>query len=95
MERFGLPVQVIAGNIGTLSITIPWQTLKSQPVKIVIDDVYILARARPQGKVDEAEDERVEQATKQQRLKSAEEVDRAANQVKPQGDTGESFMAIV
>ncbi|RYY68640.1 hypothetical protein EON63_24590, partial [archaeon] len=50
----------VAGDIGNLSISIPWTALKTQPVKIVIDDVYVLARARPQGRVDPEEDERVE-----------------------------------
>ncbi|WVQ82769.1 hypothetical protein IAT38_004901 [Cryptococcus sp. DSM 104549] len=81
LERFGLPVEIVAGDIGTLSISIPWTALKTQPVKIAIDDVYVLARVRPQGKVDPEEDERVEQATKQEKLKSAEAVDNAASQV--------------
>nr|XP_018267277.1 vacuolar protein sorting-associated protein vps13 [Kwoniella dejecticola CBS 10117]OBR89435.1 vacuolar protein sorting-associated protein vps13 [Kwoniella dejecticola CBS 10117] len=81
LERFGLPVEIVAGDIGSLSLSIPWNALKSQPVKVIIDDVYILARARPQGKVDPEEDERVEQATKQDKLKSAEAVDNAASQV--------------
>ncbi|OCF42293.1 vacuolar protein sorting-associated protein vps13 [Kwoniella heveanensis CBS 569] len=81
LERFGLPVEIVAGDIGSLSLSIPWNALKSQPVKVTIDDVYILARARPQGKVDPEEDERVEQATKQEKLKSAEAVDNAASQV--------------
>ncbi|WRT64162.1 uncharacterized protein IL334_001091 [Kwoniella shivajii] len=81
LERFGLPVEIVAGDIGSLSLSIPWNALKSQPVKVVIDDVYILARARPEGKVDPEEDERVEQATKQDKLKSAEAVDNAASQV--------------
>jgi vacuolar protein sorting-associated protein 13A/C len=81
LERFGLPVDIVAGDIGNLSVSIPWTQLKNQPVKIVIDDVYILARARPQGKVDLEEDARIEQATKQEKLKSAEAVDNAASQV--------------
>jgi len=71
----------VAGDIGNLSVSIPWTQLKNQPVKIVIDDVYVLARARPQGKVDLEEDARIEQATKQEKLKSAEAVDNAASQV--------------
>jgi vacuolar protein sorting-associated protein 13A/C len=51
--------------------------------------VYVLARARPPGKVDPDEDERVEQATKQERLKSAEAVDSAAVQVGTGHDDGE------
>lgn len=81
----------MAGDIGTLTLTVPWTSLKNQPVRIVIEDIYILAKARPQGKVDKDEDERVEQATKQQRLKSAEEIDNAVNQVGAgaQSDDGE------
>lgn len=81
LERFGLPVEIVAGDIGNLSVTIPWTQLKTQPVKIVIDDVYVLAKAKPQGKVDPEEDERIEQASKQDKLKSAEAVDNAASQV--------------
>ena len=95
LERFGLPVEIVAGDIGTLSVTIPWTQLKTQPVKINIDDVYVLARARPQGKVDPAEDERVEQATKQERLKSAEAVDSAASQVGSKGASDASEFALV
>ena len=90
LERFGLPVEIVAGDIGNLSVTIPWTQLKTQPVKINIDDVYVLARARPQGKVDPEEDERVEQATKQERLRSAEAVDSAASQVGTKGVNDES-----
>lgn len=90
LERFGLPVEIVAGDIGNLSVTIPWTQLKTQPVKINIDDVYVLARARPQGKVDPEEDERVEQATKQEKLRSAEAVDSAASQVGRKGADDES-----
>ena len=88
-------MEILAGDIGNLSVQIPWTQLKTQPVKIVIDDVYVLARARPQGKVDPEEDARVEQATKQERLKSAEEVDNAASQVgSVRGDEGECLLEI-
>ncbi|WVQ62160.1 uncharacterized protein L199_000298 [Kwoniella botswanensis] len=90
LERFGVPVEIVAGDIGSLSLSIPWNALKSQPVKVVIDDVYVLARARPQGKVDPEEDERVEQATKQDKLKSAEAVDNAASQVAHQEGNDET-----
>jgi vacuolar protein sorting-associated protein 13A/C len=90
LERFGLPVEIVAGDIGTLSITIPWHSLKSSPVQVNIDDVYVLARARPQGKIDPEEDERIDQATKQERLKRAEAVDNATSQVGA-GDDGGQF----
>lgn len=70
-----------SGDIGKLSITIPWQAIKNQPARIEIDDIYVLARARPQGKIDPDEDERIEQATKQERLRRAEAVDNATSEV--------------
>lgn len=93
LERFGLPVEIVAGDIGSLSVTIPWTQLKNQPVKIAIEDVYVLARARAPGRVDPAEDERVDQATKQERLRSAEAVDSAAAQVSTGNDESESFVS--
>jgi vacuolar protein sorting-associated protein 13A/C len=51
LERFGLPVEIVAGDIGKLSIKIPWGAMKDSPCRVEIDDVYILARAKPQGKV--------------------------------------------
>lgn len=95
LERFGLPVEIVAGDIGNLSVTIPWTQLKTQPVKINIDDVYVLAQARPQGKVDPEEDERVEQATKQEKLRSAEAVDSAASQVGTKNADDESKPIVV
>ena len=83
-------MEIVAGDIGNLSVSIPWTQLKTQPVKIVIDDVYVLARARPPSKIDPEEDERVDQATKQERLRSAEAVDSAATQVGTPGVTDES-----
>ena len=78
-----------------MHLSIPWTSLGRDPVKIVLNDIYILARARPPGKVDEEEDERAEQAAKQQKLKSAEQLDRAANQVQvEQGDTGRSLFSV-
>lgn len=85
LERFGLPVEIVAGDIGHLTMSIPWTALKNQPVRITIEDVYVLARVRPEGKVDPEEDERVEQASKQEKLKSAEAVDSAASQVTTPG----------
>ena len=96
LERFGLPVEIVAGDIGKLSIKIPWTAMKDSPCRVEIDDVYILARAKPQGKVDPEEDEKNEQAGKQDRLRTAEEMDNAASQVeKGQTEEGELFVPCV
>lgn len=42
IEKLKLPVSVINGYINTLTVSIPWASLASQPVKIFIDGVYLL-----------------------------------------------------
>lgn len=42
IEKLKLPVSVINGFINTLTVSIPWTSLASQPVKIFIDGVYLL-----------------------------------------------------
>ncbi|KAL7419546.1 Vacuolar protein sorting-associated protein 13 [Cryptotrichosporon argae] len=97
LERFGLPVEIVAGDIGTLSLSVPWTALKNQPVKIELEDVYVLVRARSQGRVDPEEGARIEQASKQDKLKSAEAVDNAASQVQVEeaGDKQSYFGAVI
>ena len=91
LERRGLPVEIVTGNIGLLQMTIPWTALATQPIRVVLEDVYVLARARKLGKVDPVEDERTEQAAKQDKLKRAEEVDNAAQQVDPDDSARSAF----
>lgn len=43
LDRFKLPIDIKFGHIGELTLLIPWSNLKGQPVKVVIDDVYLLA----------------------------------------------------
>jgi vacuolar protein sorting-associated protein 13A/C len=38
-----LPVEVVAGTIGRLSLKIPWSSLASSPVVVTMEDVYLLA----------------------------------------------------
>lgn len=85
LERFGLPVDIVAGDIGHLHLSIPWGALRNAPSQLVVEDVYVLARNRPQGRVNEEEDERMEQSQKQEKLRNAETVDNAASQMDAQG----------
>ena len=38
-----LPVHICAGSIGLLQMSIPWASLGSQPCKVVLEDVQLLA----------------------------------------------------
>lgn len=42
IEKLKLPVSVINGYVNSLTVSIPWTSLASQPVKIYIDGIFLL-----------------------------------------------------
>ncbi|OMJ29920.1 Vacuolar protein sorting-associated protein 13 [Smittium culicis] len=42
LDSLNLPLDIIRGNIGTLSLTIPWSNLKGKPVIVSIEDVTMI-----------------------------------------------------
>ncbi|KAF8311204.1 hypothetical protein DL93DRAFT_2229838 [Clavulina sp. PMI_390] len=72
LDKFRLPIDVIEGHLGHLTLNIPWATLTSKPAEVIIEDLYLLAIPAAESKVDLAEDEERAQASKQERLKNAE-----------------------
>ncbi|KAJ1733254.1 Vacuolar protein sorting-associated protein 13 [Coemansia biformis] len=72
LDKLRLPVDIKEGWLGTLTISIPWSNLKGEPVRIYIDNVYVLATPRFQENFDpEREDER-EYRRKMRRLDNDE-----------------------
>ncbi|ODV77801.1 vacuolar sorting [Suhomyces tanzawaensis NRRL Y-17324] len=43
LDKFNLPLDVKFGHLGELTLQIPWSNLKSKPVRVIIEDVYLLA----------------------------------------------------
>lgn len=43
LDKFELPIDVRFGHLGNLTLQIPWSNLKGKPVKVIIQDVYLLA----------------------------------------------------
>ncbi|KIJ26914.1 hypothetical protein M422DRAFT_55307 [Sphaerobolus stellatus SS14] len=72
LDKFRLPVDVLEGHLGRLSLTIPWTSLSSRPVEITIEDIYLLVSPASNTKIDPEDDERRAQAVKAERLKSSE-----------------------
>ncbi|GJJ09687.1 hypothetical protein Clacol_003911 [Clathrus columnatus] len=60
LDKFRLPVDVLEGHLGRLTLSIPWTSLSSRPVEICIEDF------------DPEDDERRTQAIKAEKLKSSE-----------------------
>ncbi|KAG9446693.1 hypothetical protein H6P81_012821 [Aristolochia fimbriata] len=49
LNALRLPVTVKAGFIGTITLKVPWKSLGKDPVIVLIDRVFLLAHAAPDG----------------------------------------------
>ena len=38
-----LPIEVVAGSIGKISLKIPWSSLATNPVVVTLEDIYLVA----------------------------------------------------
>lgn len=79
LDKFKLPLDVKFGHLGKLTLLIPWSNLKGKPVKVVIEDVYLLASPIILADYDADEDNRRAQAIKQDKLKDLEAMQSALN----------------
>lgn len=72
LDKLNLPIEVFHGHLGRLELHIPWRNLKSEPVSVIIEELFLLAGPRAETKFDaELEEERAQRA-KQERLETAE-----------------------
>lgn len=82
LDKFRLPIDVKEGFLGDLTLSIPWSNLKGKPVRVLVENVYLLASPRNAGAdVDEDEEEERAQAAKQEKLANAELLGRDGPQV--------------
>ncbi|PWW77256.1 DUF1162-domain-containing protein [Tuber magnatum] len=72
LDQMKLPLNVMEGHLGQLTLQIPWSNLKGKPVKVIIEDVYLLANPKADQEYDEEEEQRRKQAVKQEKLQNAE-----------------------
>lgn len=72
LDKFRLPIDVISGHLGQLTLQIPWSNLKNKPVQILIEDVFVLASPKEDQNYNEDDEEQRRQAVKQEKLDSAE-----------------------
>lgn len=78
LDRFRLPINVTEGHLGELVLQIPWSNLKSKPVKVVIEDVFLLAEPKLDEEYDPEEEERRDQAVKLERLENLDLMESSA-----------------
>ncbi|CAK7227470.1 Vacuolar protein sorting-associated protein 13 [Sporothrix curviconia] len=72
LDQLKLPINVVEGHLGQLTLTIPWSNLSGAPVKIFIEDVFLLASPKEEAEYNEEEEERRKQRLKMEKLDSAE-----------------------
>jgi len=58
LDAFDLPINVVHGHLGALTLKIPWSNLGGAPVQITIEDVFLLAAPKEESKYDADEEER-------------------------------------
>lgn len=73
LDKFRLPIDVKEGYLGELTLSIPWSNLKGKPVRVLVENVHLLAAPKnASAEVDEEEEEERAQAAKQEKLANAE-----------------------
>jgi hypothetical protein len=68
LRDLDLPIDVKAGFTGKLTLSIPWTQLRTKPVSIQIDDLYVLAGPFTVGDYDAEAEEARANVSKAERL---------------------------
>ncbi|XP_032413243.1 vacuolar protein sorting-associated protein 13C isoform X9 [Xiphophorus hellerii] len=93
LSEFDVPFKVKAGQIGKLTLKIPWKNLYGDAVVATLDGLYLLVVPGATIKYDAAKEERYQQEAKQRELQRIEEaLQSAARRDKPQEDKKDTFM---
>lgn len=72
LDQLNLPLNVVQGHLGSLTLSIPWSNLRGKPVRVSIEDVFLLAAPREDADFDADEQDRRSHAVKMEKLDSAE-----------------------
>lgn len=72
LDQLKLPINVVEGHLGALTLVIPWSNLRGAPVKVFIEDVFLLASPKEDAEYDQEEEDRRKQRLKMEKLDSAE-----------------------
>ncbi|CAG8531072.1 22393_t:CDS:10, partial [Racocetra persica] len=86
LDKFNLPIDVLEGYLGELTLNIPWSNLKNKPVKVVINNVFLLAVPKAESEYDPEEDEKRAQQVKQEQLANAELLHTAPSELAEEDD---------
>ena len=72
LDQLHLPVNVVEGHLGQLTMSIPWANLRGKPVRVNIEDIFLLAAPKEDASYDEDEETRRAHDVKMEKLENAE-----------------------
>ena len=72
LDQLHLPVNVVEGHLGQLTMSIPWSNLRGKPVRVSIEDVFLLAAPKEDAEYDEEEETKRANDVKLEKLENAE-----------------------
>ena len=72
LDQLHLPLNVIKGHLGQLILQIPWSNLRGKPVRVTIEDVFLLAAPKEVAEYDHEEEEARSYSLKMEKLENAE-----------------------
>lgn len=87
-----VPIQVLHGNIGQLTLKIPWKSLYTEPTIAILDGLYVVAVPKSAAKYDPEKESKAEWDAKQKELQSIEDAKKAQEEAnKPQEPKQDTF----
>ncbi|XP_062405510.1 intermembrane lipid transfer protein VPS13C isoform X2 [Sardina pilchardus] len=93
LSELDVPFRVKAGQIGKLSLKIPWKNLYNEAVVATLEDVYVLVVPGATIKYDAEKEERYLQEAKQKELQRIDDaLQSAAQRENPQEEKKDSFV---
>ena len=72
LDQLHLPVNVVEGHLGQLTMSIPWTNLRGKPVRVNIEDVFLLAAPKEDAEYNEEEEVKRANDVKLEKLENAE-----------------------
>ena len=72
LDQMHLPINVVEGHLGQLTMSIPWTNLRGKPVRVNIEDVFLLAAPKQDEEYNEEEEKRRAHDVKMEKLENAE-----------------------
>ncbi|XP_061103082.1 intermembrane lipid transfer protein VPS13C isoform X2 [Conger conger] len=92
LSELDVPFKVKAGQVGKLTLKIPWKNLYSEPVVATLDGLYLLVVPGATIKYDAAKEEKYNQEAKQKELQRIEDaLLTAARREKPKDEKKDTF----